>query len=173
MNWREIFDLVAYRAKTPTRSPANSVNHANHLVFQSFAGCESVANLANPNCTSSGDAENSQTFATDSQAHDHDAEPRFAEFARFAKAKGRIILFGSQVKGTGPGALQASKIVSEPSEEDYSNDLSWWLSKVRQATTPQAVLRIVEDFRPLDWTDEHRAEMSKAYIAMIEHLCPP
>ncbi len=50
--------------------------------------------------------------------------------------------------------------------------LESWLKKVHVAQTRTEVLRLLEEFRPMDWTDEQRAAMSKVYIRALEQLAP-
>ncbi|HEY9871350.1 MAG TPA: hypothetical protein V6D08_19485 [Candidatus Obscuribacterales bacterium] len=65
--------------------------------------------------------------------------------------------------------------VAEKNFSPFKDDdrLSTWLQRVRQAATVDAVLDIVNAFRPLEWTDQERARMSQAYVSRIETLHPP
>jgi hypothetical protein len=49
-------------------------------------------------------------------------------------------------------------------------DLPNWLAQVNQASSIEAVLTIVESFRPSIWSDEERAEMAKMYIKKIDRI---
>ena len=52
-------------------------------------------------------------------------------------------------------------------------DLNTWLTRVQGAKKSDEVLRILDDFRPLNWTDEERAAMSKVYVRIMQRLGPP
>ena len=49
-------------------------------------------------------------------------------------------------------------------------DLPNWLSQVNQASSIEAVLTIVESFRPSIWSDDERAQMAKMYIKKIDRI---
>lgn len=51
-----------------------------------------------------------------------------------------------------------------------SSDLEAWLKKVHAAKSRADVFRVVEEFRPLTWSDEQRAVMAKTYIRAVENL---
>ena len=53
-----------------------------------------------------------------------------------------------------------------------SSDLDSWLKKVLAAKSRADVFRVLEEFRPLDWTDEQRAAMAKTYMRVVEQLAP-
>lgn len=50
------------------------------------------------------------------------------------------------------------------------NDLDLWLQKLSQAKNKQQIFQILDEFRLLEWTDEQRALMSKAYIRLLEGI---
>ena len=47
-----------------------------------------------------------------------------------------------------------------------------WLDLVREQPTIKDVLRVVEGFQKLGWTDAERAAMSQAYMRRVEALKP-
>lgn len=51
-----------------------------------------------------------------------------------------------------------------------SSDLQSWLMRVHEAKTRAEVFRLLDEFRPLNWTDDQRALMSRTYIRALEHL---
>jgi len=53
------------------------------------------------------------------------------------------------------------------------SSLPWWIERVKQAQSQQEIFDILTRFRPLDWSDEQRAQMSHAYhkwLAALEAL---
>lgn len=53
-----------------------------------------------------------------------------------------------------------------------SLDLKQWLTEVQAAKSRAEVMRILAKFRPLDWTDDQRAAMARAYMRVLETLAP-
>ncbi len=51
-----------------------------------------------------------------------------------------------------------------------STELNTWLDRIRAADSITLVLAIVEEFRPLEWSDTERSQMSKVYIRKIDSL---
>lgn len=49
-------------------------------------------------------------------------------------------------------------------------DLNSWLNRIRQAETRAQVFSILDEFRPLSWTDEERSQMAKLYIRLLDGL---
>jgi hypothetical protein len=49
-------------------------------------------------------------------------------------------------------------------------DIKDWLSKIKFARSRNEVFAILDKFRPLEWTDEDRATMSKTYIRFLSLL---
>jgi hypothetical protein len=47
-------------------------------------------------------------------------------------------------------------------------DLEIWLAKVRLAKSHPEVFHLLDEFRPIDWSDEQRALMAKTYIKVLE-----
>ncbi len=45
-----------------------------------------------------------------------------------------------------------------------------WVARVRKATSQTEIFQILDDFRPLDWSDQQRAQMSKAYLPRLDRL---
>jgi len=53
-----------------------------------------------------------------------------------------------------------------------SSNLESWLEKINAAKSRVDIFRILEDFRPLEWTDEQRAAMAKTYMRVLDGLAP-
>jgi hypothetical protein len=53
--------------------------------------------------------------------------------------------------------------------EELSN-INYWIEKLKQAGSPEEVFQIVDQFRPLEWTDAQRAAISKLYIKMLDMM---
>lgn len=49
-------------------------------------------------------------------------------------------------------------------------DLEQWLLKMERAASCKEVFELLDQFRPLDWTDEQRAAMAHAYMRVLEKL---
>jgi hypothetical protein len=49
-------------------------------------------------------------------------------------------------------------------------NLNFWFHLIRQATTKEEVFRILDDFRPLKWSDEQRASISRWYNGRLDFL---
>ncbi|MBY0357943.1 MAG: hypothetical protein K2W82_08065 [Candidatus Obscuribacterales bacterium] len=49
-------------------------------------------------------------------------------------------------------------------------NLDDWLVRIRQAKDASTVYKILDEFRPLDWTDKERAEMFRIYIKVLDTL---
>lgn len=49
-------------------------------------------------------------------------------------------------------------------------EVSIWTQRIRKAQNAKEVFAILDEFRPLNWTDQERAEMSKYYVRKLEHL---
>ena len=49
-----------------------------------------------------------------------------------------------------------------------NQDLDQWLARVQQCQSRAQVFQLLDEFRPLDWTDEQRAMMGKTYIRLLE-----
>jgi len=52
-------------------------------------------------------------------------------------------------------------------------DLDQWLKRVQKASSRPAVFKLLDEFRPLPWTDEQRASMGRAYIRRLESIKQP
>jgi hypothetical protein len=50
------------------------------------------------------------------------------------------------------------------------SSLQSWIERVEQAQSQIEIFDILTSFRPLDWSDEQRAKMSRAYIHRLEAL---
>lgn len=62
------------------------------------------------------------------------------------------------------------EILQPSNQTALGENLPGWFEKINQAITIDAVLSIVESFRPLVWTDEERAQMAKLYIRQIDRI---
>lgn len=50
------------------------------------------------------------------------------------------------------------------------DDLDYWLVRVRSSASQAEVFDLLDKFRPLPWSDEQRALISRAYINRLEAL---
>ncbi len=50
------------------------------------------------------------------------------------------------------------------------SDLKTWLERILKAGSTEEVFGVVEEFRPLPWTDEERSSMSKTYNAKLSQF---
>lgn len=48
--------------------------------------------------------------------------------------------------------------------------LDGWMERLKQAKNRSAVFRLLDEFRPLDWTDEQRSAISKLYVRLLDNL---
>ncbi len=53
-----------------------------------------------------------------------------------------------------------------------SLDLESWLTGVRQANSRSEIFALLDQFRPLAWTDEQRAAMARTYVRALTKLPP-
>lgn len=53
-----------------------------------------------------------------------------------------------------------------------SLDLESWLRQARAPKSRAEILRLVDQFRPLEWTDEQRAAMARVYVRALSKLPP-
>lgn len=67
------------------------------------------------------------------------------------------------------GGLATLAVLAALSESDASG-LADWIARVRHASNKERVFAVLDQFRPLPWTDEQRALMSRAYIAQLQRL---
>ena len=49
-------------------------------------------------------------------------------------------------------------------------NLQDWFKKVQSCKTRSEVFAVLDQFRPLPWADEERAQMAKLYIRLLDHL---
>lgn len=49
-------------------------------------------------------------------------------------------------------------------------DINYWLEQIKLSTYKEEIFSLLERLRPLQWSDEQRAEVSKTYIARLHHL---
>lgn len=47
-------------------------------------------------------------------------------------------------------------------------DLDQWLNKVQACKSRTELFKLLDEFRPLDWTDEQRSVMGKTYMLLLE-----
>lgn len=48
--------------------------------------------------------------------------------------------------------------------------LNHWLACIRETTCTEEVFEILDEFRPLSWTDQERASMSQVYMRQLDQL---
>ena len=51
--------------------------------------------------------------------------------------------------------------------------LDSFISRVQKASSAKDVLGILNEFRPLQWSDDERARMAKAYVRVLERVGAP
>ena len=56
------------------------------------------------------------------------------------------------------------------SDKNKEHNLDYWLNFIQRATTRNEIFHILDQFRPLPWTDRERAQISQAYIKRLETL---
>ncbi len=49
-------------------------------------------------------------------------------------------------------------------------DLSAWVKRIQGAKKRSEIFAILEEFRPLPWSDEERSQIAKLYIRLIDLL---
>jgi hypothetical protein len=54
--------------------------------------------------------------------------------------------------------------------ENDNLDLSVWITRLNKARKRREVFNILDEFRPLPWTDEQRATISKLYIRLLDKV---
>jgi hypothetical protein len=52
-------------------------------------------------------------------------------------------------------------------------DLNAFIARVQKANNAREVLKILDEFRPLPWNDDDRANMAKAYVKVLERVGAP
>lgn len=50
------------------------------------------------------------------------------------------------------------------------DDIQDWINKVKRAESAQDVLHILDQFRPLAWTNQERSAMAHAYLRVLEKM---
>ena len=58
-------------------------------------------------------------------------------------------------------------------ETKVNMNLTDWLNRVSDASDYAEVFKILEEFRPLTWTDNERSQMAKHYIRVLDYLPEP
>ena len=56
---------------------------------------------------------------------------------------------------------------------DAALDLDQWLKRVQKAKSRLEIFKLLDQFRPLAWTDDERAAMGKTYIRQLEVMKDP
>jgi hypothetical protein len=49
-------------------------------------------------------------------------------------------------------------------------DLTPWLDRITAAKTQKQIYQVLEEFRPLAWSDEQRSTVAKLYMRLIANL---
>ncbi|HEY9791194.1 MAG TPA: hypothetical protein V6D22_12385 [Candidatus Obscuribacterales bacterium] len=52
-------------------------------------------------------------------------------------------------------------------------DLNSYITRVQKANSAKDVLSVLDEFRPLPWSDDERARMAKAYVRILERVGAP
>jgi hypothetical protein len=88
-----------------------------------------------------------------------------------------LTVAGGKLKYSAPKGVLTPGIVDDIRRNkaeiinEISASLDHWISRVNSAKTFDDVLAIVgQEFRPMQWTDQQRAQMSKVYNRQIERL---
>jgi hypothetical protein len=50
------------------------------------------------------------------------------------------------------------------------SDIEDWINKVKRAESAQDVLHILDQFRPLAWSNQERSAMAHAYLRVLEKM---
>lgn len=53
---------------------------------------------------------------------------------------------------------------------DANLDVKVWLERLSRAKTKSEIYAILDEFRPLNWTDEQRSAVSRFYMRMLEGI---
>jgi hypothetical protein len=61
-------------------------------------------------------------------------------------------------------------MISSSDNAGAALDLNSWLNRIRQAETRAQVFAVLDEFRPLSWSDEERSQMAKLYIRLLDGL---
>lgn len=56
------------------------------------------------------------------------------------------------------------------SDTKANMNLSDWLERVSKAEGKAELFKILDEFRPLTWTDNERSQMSRHYIQVLDSL---
>jgi hypothetical protein len=57
--------------------------------------------------------------------------------------------------------------------EQKPAELNQFITRVQKATSAKQVLSIMDEFRKVDWTDDDRARMAKAYVRVLDRVGAP
>lgn len=49
-------------------------------------------------------------------------------------------------------------------------DLNPWLTRMRKVQSRSELMAILDEFRPLEWTDEQRSAVSRLYMRLLDSL---
>jgi hypothetical protein len=50
-----------------------------------------------------------------------------------------------------------------------NEDLDKWLDRLQKCKSRPELFQLLDEFRPLEWSDEQRAVMAKAYMLLLEN----
>lgn len=53
---------------------------------------------------------------------------------------------------------------------DANLDVKPWLERIQKAKTKSDIYKILDEFRPLNWTDEQRSAVARFYMRMLEDI---
>jgi len=53
---------------------------------------------------------------------------------------------------------------------ESTTDIRQWHERVKGVKNKAELFQVLDEFRPLDWTDEQRAGMAKLYMRVIDTL---
>lgn len=87
-----------------------------------------------------------------------------------------VALEGDMLTIDAPAGTLTPELLAEIKErkpeiiEALSGSLEHWIGRVRKAESKAEVFAILADFKPLDWADDQRAQMSQTYIWRLDRL---
>jgi hypothetical protein len=58
----------------------------------------------------------------------------------------------------------------EQSIQKEDAELNHWVDRIKTASSPEEIFAILDEFRPLNWTDRQRSEIARVYMRRIEVL---
>jgi len=91
-----------------------------------------------------------------------------ANFANHAKAQTGL------ATRTANELLKPANWIPEIVESEKSQSakfrLDYWLDRIRSGRDEREIFSILDEFRPLEWTDQERAQMSHVYFRRLEYV---